>query len=53
MVRQSLVCLVVIDVKFSREDHSSIPRNSPLDVRTDPEPDSTNGGKKKTINWLN
>jgi hypothetical protein len=44
----------VIDAEFGREDHGSIPaiaigrRLKLLDVRTDPEPNSTVGGKKKT-----
>jgi hypothetical protein len=49
------VLLLVIDAEFGREDHGSIPAIAIgrglklLDVRTDPEPNSTVGGKKKSV----
>jgi hypothetical protein len=45
----------VIDAEFGRKDHSSISHNcnkkglKSLDVKTDPELDSTNGKNKKII----
>jgi hypothetical protein len=42
---QSLVGLMMIDIKFGREDYCSIPAPAvgrwlkPLDAKTDPEPD--------------
>jgi hypothetical protein len=45
----------VIDAELGREDHGSIPATTigrglePLDVRTDPKPDSTNGERKKKV----
>jgi hypothetical protein len=46
----------VIDAEFGREEHSSIHaavierRLKPLDVRSDPEPDSTGGKTKRNMN---